>query len=226
MPELSCRGRRWQVEEGANLLDALNAAGMAVPYSCRAGSCHACLVQCTSGQPEDAQPQALDSERHAQGWRLACQCRMAGDLAVTLFDPLVDGVPATVQSCHWLAGEVLQLRLQPARPLRYAVGQHLLLWLDGVARPYSFASLPDEDTALEFHIDCRKPGAFADALRRVRSTAGWRLASGMVVRCTTIRSGFASRYCCWLPAPVWHRSGRYCARLCARATRRRSASSP
>gem|GEM_PF-3684842 len=58
------------------------------------------------------------------------------------------------------------------------------------------------------------------------SAAGWRLASGMAVRCTTIRSGFASRYCCWLPAPVWHRSGRYCARLCARATRRRSASSP
>ncbi|EPN45970.1 hypothetical protein A244_24659, partial [Pseudomonas syringae pv. actinidiae ICMP 18807] len=29
-----------------NLLDALNHAGVPVPYSCRAGSCHACLVRC------------------------------------------------------------------------------------------------------------------------------------------------------------------------------------
>lgn len=46
MPELRVGDRQWRVEAGSNLLDALNHNGVAVPYSCRAGSCHACLVQC------------------------------------------------------------------------------------------------------------------------------------------------------------------------------------
>ncbi|MDV3444064.1 2Fe-2S iron-sulfur cluster-binding protein, partial [Pseudomonas otitidis] len=37
----------------------------------RAGSCHACLVRVTAGEPADARPEALDAERREQGWRLA-----------------------------------------------------------------------------------------------------------------------------------------------------------
>lgn len=58
MPELHVGERHWSVSTGSNLLDALNQAGVAVPYSCRAGSCHACLVRCL-GEVEDAQPDAL-----------------------------------------------------------------------------------------------------------------------------------------------------------------------
>ena len=42
MPELRVGERQWSVAAGSNLLDVLNQAGVAVPYSCRAGSCHAC----------------------------------------------------------------------------------------------------------------------------------------------------------------------------------------
>jgi ferredoxin len=47
MAELTVGERQWAVPFGSNLLDALNGAGCAVPYSCRAGSCHACLVRWT-----------------------------------------------------------------------------------------------------------------------------------------------------------------------------------
>lgn len=148
------------------MLDSLNQAGVSVPYSCRAGSCHACLVRCIAGEPDDALPQALDAGKRQQGWRLACQCRVTSDLTVQGFDPLRDGSPARVAACDWLSPTVLRLRLDPERPLRYRAGQHLVLWTDsGVARPYSLASLPEEDRFLEFHIDCRQPGAFADAAR-------------------------------------------------------------
>lgn len=148
------------------MLDSLNQAGVSVPYSCRAGSCHACLVRCIAGEPDDALPQALDAGKRQQGWRLACQCRVTSDLTVQGFDPLRDGSPAQVAACDWLSPTVLRLRLDPERPLRYRAGQHLVLWTDsGVARPYSLASLPEEDRFLEFHIDCRQPGAFADAAR-------------------------------------------------------------
>jgi NAD(P)H-flavin reductase/ferredoxin len=168
MPELRVGDRIWPVAASVNLLDALNSAGIAVPYSCRAGSCHACLVRCVSGEPLDALPQALDADKREQGWRLSCQCRVIEDLSVEIFDPLRDGLPARVVGADWLSNDVLRLRLEPERPMRYRAGQHLVLWTaTGVARPYSLASLPGEDPFLEFHVDCHRPGAFVDAARRL-----------------------------------------------------------
>ena len=165
MPELCVGERRWTVPTGSNLLDALNEAGLNVPYSCRAGSCHACLVHCLDGQPVDALPEALD--KHAQGWRRACQCRVVDDLRVAVFDPQLEGMPATVRELDWF-GDVLRLRLRTEWALRYQAGQHLVLWNGAVARPYSLASLPGEDALLEFHIDCQRPGAFCDQARALR----------------------------------------------------------
>ena len=167
MPELCVGERRWTVPTGSNLLDALNEAGLNVPYSCRAGSCHACLVHCLDGQPVDALPEALALDKHAQGWRLACQCRVVDDLRVAVFDPQLEGMPATVRELDWF-GDVLRLRLRTEWALRDQAGQHLVLWNGAVARPYSLASLPGEDALLEFHIDCQRPGAFCDQARALR----------------------------------------------------------
>ncbi|MGZ0782727.1 iron-sulfur-binding ferredoxin reductase [Pseudomonas saponiphila] len=169
MPELTVGSRRWSVAPASNLLDALNQAGVAVPYSCRAGSCHACLVQCVQGLPSDSRPDALSDEQRRRGWRLACQCQVVEDLQVETFDPQRDGQPARVIGLDWLSPSVLRLRLQPERPLRYRAGQHLVLWTaTQVARPYSLASLPEEDRFLEFHLDCRHPGQFSDAARQMQ----------------------------------------------------------
>jgi len=130
MPELTVGTRRWSVAPASNLLDALNQAGIAVPYSCRAGSCHACLVHCVQGLPSDSRPDALSDEQRRRGWRLACQCQVVEDLQVETFDPVRDGLPATVIGLDWLSSTVLRLRLQPERPLRYRAGQHLVLITD------------------------------------------------------------------------------------------------
>lgn len=194
MAELSVGVRRWTVPTGSNLLDALNEAGLNVPYSCRAGSCHACLVHCLEGQPADALPEALALEKHAQGWRLACQCRVVGDLRVAVFDPLQDGIPAQVCAMDWL-GDVLRLRLRPERVLRYQAGQHVVLWNGSVARPYSLASLPGEDDFLEFHIDCQRPGAFCDRARGLQV--------GNVLRLGELRGGALHYDPDWQTRPLW-----------------------
>lgn len=168
MPELRVAGRHIQVPAGSNLLDVLLENGQALPYSCRAGSCQACMVRCTKGEPEDALPHALSPQQRADGWRLACQCRVTADLEVQLFDPARDAQAAWVAACDWLSPSVLRLRLLPERPLCYRAGQHLLLWAGpGVARPYSLASLAHEDPWLEFHLDCARPGAFCDLARQL-----------------------------------------------------------
>lgn len=194
MPELSVGANSWAVPTGSNLLDALNDAGLNVPYSCRAGSCHACLVQCVAGQPQDASPQALAADKHAQGWRLACQCRVVENLHVALFDPQQDGVPARVCGLDWF-GDVLRVRLIPERGLRYQAGQHVVVWNGPVARPYSLASLPGEDGYLEFHIDCQRPGAFCDKARGLQL--------GDSLRLGEVRGGALHYDPDWQARPLW-----------------------
>lgn len=196
MPELTVGSRRWSVAPASNLLDALNQAGVAVPYSCRAGSCHACLVHCVQGLPNDSRPDALSDEQRRRGWRLACQCQVVEDLQVETFDPLRDGRPAQVVGLDWLLPTVLRLRLQPERPLRYRAGQHLVLWTTSqIARPYSLASLPEEDRFLEFHLDCRHPGQFSDAARQLQL--------GDPIRLGELRGGALHYDPDWQQRPLW-----------------------
>ncbi|RZI30708.1 iron-sulfur-binding ferredoxin reductase [Pseudomonas orientalis] len=194
MPELHVGERHWSVATGSNLLDALNQAGVAVPYSCRAGSCHACLVRC-QGEVQDRQPDALSPQQRQHGWRLACQCQVVGDLQVEAFDPVRDGVAAKVVGADWLTASVLRLRLQPQRGLRYSAGQHLVLWAGQVARPYSLASLPQEDPYLEFHLDCRLPGEFSDAARQLNL--------GDCLRLGELRGGALHYDPDWQARPLW-----------------------
>jgi NAD(P)H-flavin reductase/ferredoxin len=169
MPELRAGGRQWTVAVGSNLLDSLDQAGIGVPYSCRAGNCHVCMVRCVSGEPFDPMPDALDAGKRQRGWRLACQCRVVEDLSIEVFDPSRDAAPAHIVQLDWLSPSVLRLRLEPERALRYRAGQHVVLWASpSIARPYSLASLPGEDAFLEFHLDCRSPGAFVDIARQWR----------------------------------------------------------
>lgn len=195
MPELRLGARTLVGEAGANLLDTLLLAGIALPHSCRAGSCHACLLRCR-GELQDALPDALSVAQREQGWRLACQCRLQGDLEVELFDPVRDGLPARVLAADWLGARVLRLRLQPERPLRYAAGQHLLLWSrTGVARPYSLASLPGEDPWLEFHLDILPGGAFSEAARCLQA--------GDPLRLGELRGGALHYDPAWSGRPLW-----------------------
>lgn len=194
MPELHVGERHWSVPTGSNLLDALNQAGVAVPYSCRAGSCHACLVRC-QGDIEDKQPDALSPAQRQEGWRLACQCQFSGDVRVEVFDPKQDGLAAQVVGVDWLSPSVLRLRLQPERGLRYRAGQHLVLWAGNVARPYSLASLPQEDPFLEFHLDCRQPGEFSDLARQLQVGDGLRLGE--------LRGGALQYDADWQTRPLW-----------------------
>ncbi|MCS4250201.1 iron-sulfur-binding ferredoxin reductase [Pseudomonas sp. BIGb0164] len=194
MPELHVGERHWSVAPGSNLLDALNQAGVAVPYSCRAGSCHTCLVRCR-GEVEDKQPEALSPTQRQDDWRLACQCQVLGDVHVETFDPQRDGLPAHVVGADWLNPTVLRLRLQPERGLRYRAGQHVVLWAGQVARPYSLASLPQEEAFLEFHLDCRQPGEFSDLARQLQV--------GDPLRLGELRGGALHYDPDWHTRPLW-----------------------
>lgn len=83
--ELQPLGRRLRVPRGASLQDVLFPLGVEFPCGGR-GRCRGCRVRVLAGElpvtPEDLR--LLGPARVAEGWRLACQARAAGDLVLEL----------------------------------------------------------------------------------------------------------------------------------------------
>lgn len=55
------------------LIDAMEAAGMQPPYSCRSGACAACMCTLVEGEVDMRHNHVLDANDLKQGWILACQ---------------------------------------------------------------------------------------------------------------------------------------------------------
>lgn len=66
-------------QRGQILLDALDAAGLDAPYSCRSGACAACMCRLDAGEVALVHNHVLDRNDLDQGWILACQAQMQSD---------------------------------------------------------------------------------------------------------------------------------------------------
>lgn len=64
------------------LLDQAEGAGLFLDYSCRAGTCGACLVHVKSGEVAQPEAPALSEEERQQGMALACCCVPKTDVIV------------------------------------------------------------------------------------------------------------------------------------------------
>ncbi|MFD7029807.1 2Fe-2S iron-sulfur cluster-binding protein [Streptomyces sp. NPDC059917] len=62
----------------APLLDALLAAGVQAPYSCREGACSACCCRVVEGEVKMLRNEVLDRDDLAEGYVLACQAVPSG----------------------------------------------------------------------------------------------------------------------------------------------------
>ncbi|MFZ5897044.1 MAG: 2Fe-2S iron-sulfur cluster-binding protein [Myxococcota bacterium] len=167
MAELTAGDRRVQLTAGESVLDALTRAGVKLSSSCRAGACQSCLVQVTRGAiPERAQIGLKDSLR-ARNFVLACQATPTSDLEVCLDAVEHLEVPARIQDVTRLGEDVLCVGVRTARPLDHRAGQFVtLIREDGLARPYSIASRPEDGVGelLEFHVRIQPSGRMSQWL--------------------------------------------------------------
>jgi len=100
------------VPPGENVLTAALAAGIPLPYSCRAGRCASCKSRLMSGRIEyPFPPPGITAAEIAQGEVLLCQARPRSDLSIEARRIPVRGVPAA--NC-----ELLELSPLPLNALR------------------------------------------------------------------------------------------------------------
>lgn len=72
---------------GENLLKVARRAGIAVNAPCSGnGSCGKCLVQLVESHLDSPKSFYISDTDYAEGWRLACLSRVAGDATVRLRD--------------------------------------------------------------------------------------------------------------------------------------------
>ncbi|MGE7955617.1 2Fe-2S iron-sulfur cluster-binding protein [Pseudomonas sp. NPDC089530] len=169
--EIRQAGRTLAVPEGATLLDAALAAGIAYPHGCRSGRCGACKSRLVTGEVEllDHSRFALSEEEKAQGLILACRAIPRTDALIGWLggDEELPSHPRRRLDCRVKAIadathdiKHIQLVVDGADPLAFTPGQYARLTFPGAPpRDFSMASGPG-GAELEFHIR-RVPGGAA-----------------------------------------------------------------
>jgi len=158
MPRIIYQDKEYQRRESETVLDAMLRQGVSLPFSCRNGICHVCLMRCVAGNVEEHAQAGLKAALQEQGYFLPCRCRPQGDLEIA--PPRMDDlyIQARVAEKDLLGSSICRLRLEPVSNFEYRPGQFLnLRHPDGITRSYSLASVPD-DYFLELHIRRRTNG--------------------------------------------------------------------
>jgi NAD(P)H-flavin reductase len=153
MSSIVVNDQRYPLEPGATVLDTLLEAGLNVSHGCKAGACQSCLLRASSGTIPDVAQQGLKETLKAEGWFLACRCNPVDELTIDLTAGAKQTQTAQVVEKRLLSPRVMGVWLKTGQPLSYRAGQYITLWRDdSVARSYSLASLPGDDTTLELHV--------------------------------------------------------------------------
>lgn len=169
-------GHQFEVEAGGRILDAGIAAGYAMPYSCRAGTCSTCRGKIVEGKVDYGftTPHYLTPEHRAAGLALLCSASPLSDLVIEVEEVSSIGVKPTIIPCRIKSIEkvapdvvVLSLKLPMNENMRFAAGQYVdFLLKDGKRRSYSIATAPGADGTvdIQLHIRHMPGGAFTDKL--------------------------------------------------------------
>jgi CDP-4-dehydro-6-deoxyglucose reductase, E3 len=179
-------GRTFPAAPGETVLEAAQRAGIALPYSCRAGVCGSCKATLLAGRcsyPRNP-PTALSGSAPSEHAILMCQAVPDSDLTivsreVTSVEDIARRQLTVQVADKWsLAPEVTGLTLRPVAgqaPLNWLPGQYLdVLLEDGKRRPFSIASGPRADGGIELHVRHVAGGGFTSWVHEVL-TVGTRL---------------------------------------------------
>ena len=159
--------------EDQSVLEAAEAAGFAIPYSCRKGACASCEGELLSGE---ARAIGQGAVRGPVGGVRLCQTRPRSDLTIAVKHiaraepPVRQVLSARVHAIARACADVtiLKLRFPNGVRARFRAGQYLRVTVpDGGTRNYSLANGPKTNDGAELHVRRVAGGAFSDLVERL-----------------------------------------------------------
>ncbi len=174
--KITFENMRYDKRAGESVLDALLRGGANVPFSCRRGSCHVCVLQATEGEPDTDSRGGLRQEMVDAGLFKACIAKACGTLTVQRPDTTQWVSGALVHGKTQVSPTVYRLLLETSLDITWSAGQFVHIkgpheeW-----RTYSIASLRRQDYFLELHVK-HWPGG------KVSDWVASELAAGMMVQ--------------------------------------------
>ncbi len=149
----------FECRDNESVLDALLRQGREIPFSCRNGVCHACLMRVVEGAPGESAQKGLSQGLLQKNYFLPCRCRPDKDLTIALPRSADLSCLAIVQGKQQLNDQVWRFEIEPSVELFYHAGQFISIKNpQGVVRSYSIASVPQQDYFLELHINRHDQG--------------------------------------------------------------------
>jgi CDP-4-dehydro-6-deoxyglucose reductase, E3 len=153
---------------GQTVLDAAEAAGWSIPYSCRKGVCTTCAGGLTHGQ---ARLPGRGTVPAPAGDVLLCQAVPEGPVEISprsirpSLPPRRKTIRASVYRIRRPAPRVsvIDLRFPIGRRAPFRAGQYLRVLLDdGDSRLYSMANAPQHNDSAQLHVRTEAGGQFSD----------------------------------------------------------------
>ena len=163
---LEFEGGRYLVLPGESVLDCLLRHGVQVSSCCRSGACQSCMLRVSAGQVPPASQRGIKATHQQQGLFLACMCKPTTDLSISRCEAAPSYASRVVRSQR-LSDRVLGVWLERPAELQFRAGQFLQLSrpADGLMRPYSVASLPEQGP-IELHVALLDNGRMSGWLAR------------------------------------------------------------
>lgn len=168
---LKASGKRFTVRAGETVLEAARRAGLALPYSCLAGTCGSCkatLLEGRCGYPRNP-PAGLSPAEQIRKQVLLCQAVPETDLLIaarevaSVAELRCRRMELELAAKTLLGPDVVRLDLDTVGgpPMRRLAGQYLDVLLDdGKRRSFSIANAPDGSGRIELHVRRVAGGGF------------------------------------------------------------------
>jgi CDP-4-dehydro-6-deoxyglucose reductase len=154
--------KTFEIKDAMTILDAAQAAGLALDHSCRTGRCGTCKAEVVTGSTTIVRSEeGLSAGDAAAGFILTCARTAESDVHLdiedlgALADIKVKTLPARLHSIEKLAPDVvkLMLRLPPNNGFASLAGQYIdLIGKGGIRRSYSMANAVVAGGQLELHV--------------------------------------------------------------------------
>ena len=147
------------VSSGVTLLNYFNEQHIFLPSACGGkATCGHCKVRVLSGAGDilPTEEVYLNQEEKKQGWRLACQVKVKGEIELFIPEYLLSAklFKAEVAEITGVTHDIkyIKLRLLSPPEINFKPGQYMQIQIPGVEefRAYSIASPPREKNILEF----------------------------------------------------------------------------